>query len=204
MRAVSRVSGAYVGAACARALRPNRRASSVTTRTSSASLRVVVLARGAERLRQWQPDAKELDGGRRGSARRGSVNASGPGHSARAHDTCREERFSAAWRACVRVRASRSSSATAFFLAGAFLAGAFSGGRLLRDRLLGRRLRGLAREHRVLEVLERRDARDSLRLDLAPVSPVAGFRARRAGTIDPPELREAGDRNVVAARNAVR
>ena len=36
-------------------------------------------------------------------ARRGSVHASGPGHSARAHEReCFEDTFSAAWRACVR------------------------------------------------------------------------------------------------------
>ena len=68
--------------------------------------------RGAERLRR----AGAGSGGarRRGRvvARRGSVNATGPGHSARAHEAMplRRRLFSAAWRACAPVPSSRSSS----------------------------------------------------------------------------------------------
>src|SRR4051812_6307773 len=78
------------------------------------------------------------------------------------------------------------------------LGGRLLGGSLLRRGLLRRWLRHLAREHRVLEVLQRGDARDALRLH------AHGFAGRwvageTRGAIDPAELREARDRNVFAA-----
>src|SRR5207244_3389338 len=70
-------------------------------------------------------------------------------------------------------------------------------------RLLGRGLGSLAREHRVLEVLEGCDARDALGLD-AHLLAGRGVPRHARRTIDALELREARDRDVVAARDAVR
>ena len=159
-------------------------------------------ARGAERLRQWEPYAKEIDDAG-GSARRGSVRASRPGHSARA--------YSNALRSCSaplgRDRLACGCALRGLLRSDGLLLGRSRFGRSLLDRsLLGdgladRRLRDLARQHGVLEVLEGCDARDALGLDLHRLT--RRWVTREAcGTIDPPELREAGDRNVFAARNA--
>ena len=157
-RAVSSVSGAYVGATSA-PTSPQPSPSSVTTRTSRASLSWSCRARfgTARRAAGGSGSARRRA---RGWARRGSVRASGPGHSARARD--RSARVG---------EATFSACAPVAFFAGAFLAGAFlAPAAFLAGAFFAAFLAGgfgsLAGEHGVLEVLERRDARDALRLDL--------------------------------------
>ena len=131
----------------------------------------------AERSDERQSDADELDRAERpGHIRPGPV---------RAHN-----RTSDAWRSSSPVPSWPVPSSRPPSCAGAFLAGAF----------FGRRLAG---EDRVLERLERRDARHALGRDLHHLA--GRWVARHAsGAVDATELREAGDRDVLAAGNGLR
>ena len=120
-----------------------------------------------------EPDPEELDGDDVERHDAGAYARVGPG--TRPGPTRRVRRFVQRRFAGLRAGAFFTVFlATAFFLAGAFLAGAFLAGAFFATAFFDRRLRRLAREHGVLEVLERRDARDALGLDLHLSHPSLG------------------------------